>query len=92
MPNAKSRSGVDSFVIYLSAGNGRPTGPSLDTDESYTLELLPKGKLLEARITGKSYFGVRHGLETLSQMIDLVGRDLGEGRRPQGAVPRLHRG
>ncbi|KOX73530.1 putative beta-hexosaminidase fdl [Melipona quadrifasciata] len=67
--NAKSRSGVEVFLIYLSAGNGRPTGPSLETDESYTLELMPRGRVLEARITGRSYFGARHGLETLGQMI-----------------------
>lgn len=76
--NAKSRSGVDSFVIYLSAGNGRASGPSLDADESYTLEVMSKGKVLEARITGKSYFGVRHGMETLGQMIwwdELAGRE-----------------
>ncbi|XP_011630316.1 probable beta-hexosaminidase fdl isoform X1 [Pogonomyrmex barbatus] len=66
--NAKSRSGIDSFIVYLSAGNG-DASLTLDTDESYKLELVPKGKILEARITGRSYFGVRHGLETLSQLI-----------------------
>ncbi|XP_076682190.1 fused lobes isoform X4 [Andrena cerasifolii] len=69
--NAKSRSGVDGFVIYLSAGSGRPVGggPDLETDESYTLEVVPKEKILEARITARSYFGARHGLETMGQMI-----------------------
>ncbi|KMR05153.1 putative beta-hexosaminidase fdl [Lasius niger] len=67
--NAKSRSGINAFIIYLSAGNARGTTLSLDTDESYKLELASRGKILEARITGKSYFGVRHGLETLSQLI-----------------------
>lgn len=71
MQNAKSRSGVDGFVIYLSAGSSRSVGggPSLETDESYTLEVMPKEKILEARITARSYFGARHGLETLGQMI-----------------------
>ncbi|XP_028044943.1 probable beta-hexosaminidase fdl isoform X5 [Monomorium pharaonis] len=67
--NAKSRSGIDSFIVYLSAGSARSTTLTLDTDESYKLELAPRGKVLEARITGRSYFGVRHGLETLSQLI-----------------------
>lgn len=68
--NAKSRSGIDSFVIYLSAGNARGAAAlTLDTDESYRLELALRGKLLEARITARSYFGVRHGLETLGQLI-----------------------
>lgn len=69
MLNIKSRSGIDSFIIYLCAGNAQSSSLTLDTDESYELKLAPKGKLLEARITGKNYFGVRHGLETLSQLI-----------------------
>ncbi|XP_011685560.1 PREDICTED: probable beta-hexosaminidase fdl isoform X2 [Wasmannia auropunctata] len=67
--NAKSRSGINSFIVYLNAGNARGTTLTLDTDESYKLELAPKGKILEARIVARSYFGVRHGLETLSQLI-----------------------
>ena len=70
MPNAKGRSSVDNFVIYLSAGNAQGTKLGLDTDESYKLDIgLVGGKQLEARITGKSYYGVRHGLETLSQLV-----------------------
>lgn len=69
MLNAKSRPGIGVFLIYLSAGNNQGTSFTLETDESYKLELTLKGKFLEARITGKSYFGVRHGLETLSQLI-----------------------
>ena len=46
---AKSRSAVDSFVIYLSAGAAQDTRLSLDTDESYHLEVLTKGKHLEVR-------------------------------------------
>jgi len=53
----------------VSAGNAHGTALNLDTDESYRLELVLKGKSLEAKITAKSYFGARHGLETLSQLI-----------------------
>ncbi|XP_066588857.1 probable beta-hexosaminidase fdl isoform X2 [Prorops nasuta] len=67
--NARGRPSIDSFVIYLSAGNSHETRLALNTDESYKLDLLTKGKRVEARITAKSYYGVRHGLETLSQMI-----------------------
>lgn len=67
--NPKRRSGIDLFIIYLCAGNAQSTSLTLNTDESYELELTAKGKLLEARITGRNYFGVRHGLETLSQLI-----------------------
>ncbi|XP_046621554.1 probable beta-hexosaminidase fdl isoform X3 [Neodiprion virginianus] len=67
--NAKARSSIDSFVIYLSAGDVLGTRQTLTTDESYNIQVTLKGKLLEAKITGKTYYGVRHGLETLSQMI-----------------------
>ncbi|KAJ8686693.1 hypothetical protein QAD02_022487 [Eretmocerus hayati] len=69
VPNAKVHPGVNSIVIYLSATDAQDARLRLDTDESYTLQVLTKGKNLEVRIIGKSYYGVRHGLETLSQMI-----------------------
>ncbi|KAG7199217.1 hypothetical protein KM043_018087 [Ampulex compressa] len=68
VPNAKNRSGVDAFLIYLSVSGGG-IALTLETDESYKLELVTRGRILEARISGKSYYGVRHGLETLGQMI-----------------------
>lgn len=69
VPNAKARSTIDNFIIYLSPGESRDSKLSLNTDESYKLKISLRGKLLEAKITAKSYYGVRHGLETLSQMI-----------------------
>lgn len=43
---------------------------TLNTDESYTLTVTKLDEThLEATITAKSYFGARHALETLSQMI-----------------------
>ncbi|XP_058804610.1 probable beta-hexosaminidase fdl isoform X2 [Phymastichus coffea] len=68
-PNSKTRSSVDSLIIYLSAGDARDARLHVDTEESYRLQVLTIEKRLEVRITGKSYYGVRHGLETLSQMI-----------------------
>lgn len=47
VPNAKSRSAVDSFVIYLSAGAAVDARLTLDTDESYHLQVLTKGKHIE---------------------------------------------
>ncbi|KAK0090371.1 hypothetical protein PV325_001145 [Microctonus aethiopoides] len=66
--NTKTKSTIDGFIIYLSAGQASTTKLTLSTDESYKLELNTKGKYLEARINANSYQGVRHGLETLSQM------------------------
>lgn len=43
---------------------------SLDTNEQYELELSPTdGNELLARISAVTYYGARHGLETLSQLI-----------------------
>ncbi|CAG5058824.1 unnamed protein product [Parnassius apollo] len=43
---------------------------SLDMDESYTLRVTPmSNNRINATITGNTFFGVRHGLETLTQMI-----------------------
>lgn len=41
----------------------------LHTDESYNLTVRPIDKDLVAVIRAKTYFGARHGLETLSQLI-----------------------
>lgn len=41
----------------------------LNTDESYNLTIRPKHKDLIATIEGRTFFGIRHGLETLSQLI-----------------------
>ncbi|XP_014217031.1 probable beta-hexosaminidase fdl [Copidosoma floridanum] len=62
-------SAVDNFVIYLSANTAKDAQLTLNTDESYQLQVLTKNRQLEVRIVGKSYYGVRHGLETFSQMI-----------------------
>lgn len=42
---------------------------NLHTDESYNLTLRPIDKDLVATIRAKTYFGARHALETLSQLI-----------------------
>nr|QBG82656.1 beta-n-acetylglucosaminidase [Heortia vitessoides] len=42
---------------------------SLDMDESYVLKVQPAGSdQINATITANSFFGLRHGLETLSQL------------------------
>ncbi|XP_043520160.1 chitooligosaccharidolytic beta-N-acetylglucosaminidase isoform X4 [Frieseomelitta varia] len=52
---------------YLEMNNIKLT---LHTDESYNLTVIQMDKTkLEVTITAKSYFGIRHGLETLSQLI-----------------------
>ncbi|KZC13638.1 Chitooligosaccharidolytic beta-N-acetylglucosaminidase [Dufourea novaeangliae] len=55
------------FAGFLENSNVKLT---IDTDESYTLAVTQVDKaVLNATITAKSYFGARHGVETLSQLI-----------------------
>ncbi|XP_031835278.2 beta-hexosaminidase 1 isoform X1 [Nomia melanderi] len=55
------------FIGILETDNIKLT---LHTDESYTLTVSKVDKsILNATITAKSYFGARHALETLSQLI-----------------------
>ena len=60
-----SESGQKIKVILKIASN--ETRITMDTDESYSLEIKDLGKAVE--IKAQTYFGARHGLETLSQLI-----------------------
>lgn len=42
---------------------------NMDTDEQYQLELSSTDDVIIASITSYNYFGARHALETLSQLI-----------------------
>ncbi|XP_068249176.1 chitooligosaccharidolytic beta-N-acetylglucosaminidase-like [Palaemon carinicauda] len=50
--------------------SGMDTQLTLETDESYTLAVLTNGNQTTATIIAASFFGARHALETLSQLID----------------------
>ncbi|XP_064096228.1 chitooligosaccharidolytic beta-N-acetylglucosaminidase-like [Macrobrachium nipponense] len=50
--------------------SGMDTHLTLDTDESYTLAVLTKEDKTTATIIASNFFGARHALETLSQLID----------------------
>ncbi|XP_068249173.1 chitooligosaccharidolytic beta-N-acetylglucosaminidase-like [Palaemon carinicauda] len=50
--------------------SGMDTQLTLETDESYTLAVLTNGDQTTATIIAASFFGARHALETLSQLID----------------------
>ncbi|XP_028129769.2 probable beta-hexosaminidase fdl isoform X2 [Diabrotica virgifera virgifera] len=43
--------------------------PKQDTDESYTLSVTKSNSNITVNISSTTYFGARHGLETLSQLI-----------------------
>ena len=60
-----SENGQKIKVVLKIASN--KTRITMDTDESYSLEIKDLGKAVE--IKAQTYFGARHGLETLSQLI-----------------------
>lgn len=66
---AKASPSVDEVVIKVTVNGTGETYLTLDTDESYSLIVRPEGSSLVANIQAKSFFGARHGLETLSQLI-----------------------
>jgi len=43
---------------------------TLDTDESYTLQIQTTSSQTVATVTAKTFYGARHGLETVSQLIN----------------------
>nr|XP_045602904.1 chitooligosaccharidolytic beta-N-acetylglucosaminidase-like isoform X2 [Procambarus clarkii] len=50
--------------------SGEETRVTLDTDESYDLSVQTSGDITKASIVAPTYFGARHALETLSQLVD----------------------
>lgn len=62
-------SDVTEFLIKVLVTSFDHRTIHLNTDETYNLTLLPIEKDLVATIQAKTYFGARHGLETLSQLI-----------------------
>lgn len=55
-----------SVVLHMVSNQTRVT---METDESYHLSLNTEDSETQVHITAHTYFGARHGLETLSQLI-----------------------
>lgn len=60
---------INKFIIKVLVSSATHKTLNLNTDESYNLTVYPMDGDLVATIRSKSYFGARHGLETLSQLI-----------------------
>lgn len=60
---------VRQFLIKVSVTRSEETKLRLGSDESYNLTVRPNEDDLVATVRAKTFFGARHGLETLSQMI-----------------------
>ncbi|CAH2075984.1 unnamed protein product, partial [Iphiclides podalirius] len=71
VPNGlKAKASGKALTVYLVNENPDVREFSLDMDESYTLSVSPSSAdRLNATIVASTYFGLRHGLETLSQLI-----------------------
>ncbi|KAK9892922.1 hypothetical protein WA026_022789 [Henosepilachna vigintioctopunctata] len=65
----KHETDIEKIVIVLSLTNSDHVKLILNTDESYQLNIKPIKNKISIHITAKNFFGVRHGLETLSQLI-----------------------
>lgn len=60
---------LNKFVVYVTIVHSETVKLKLNTDESYSLVLKTRANDAVANITANTYFGARHGLETLSQLI-----------------------
>jgi hexosaminidase len=64
-----SKKGASTMSIDLEVSDHTVTLPSTKNDESYELKISTKHGKVSVSISGQTKFGVRHGLETLSQLI-----------------------
>ncbi|RZC33686.1 Glyco hydro 20 domain containing protein, partial [Asbolus verrucosus] len=60
---------IKRLVIKVTIVHSNVIRLKLNTNESYSLVIKPKEDEVVANITAKTFFGARHGLETLSQLI-----------------------
>lgn len=60
---------VKQFLIKVSVTRSEEVKLKLGSDESYNLTVRPNEDDLVATVRAKTFFGARHGLETLSQLI-----------------------
>ncbi|XP_066259526.1 probable beta-hexosaminidase fdl isoform X2 [Euwallacea similis] len=65
----KEKTDLNKFVVRVSVVRSDIVRLKLNTDESYNIVLKSRGTELLANVTAKTFFGARHGLETLSQLI-----------------------
>lgn len=63
------KSDIKQFIVEVSVTYSDQVRLQLATDESYNLTVRPSNDNLIATIQARTFFGARHGLETLSQLI-----------------------
>lgn len=65
----KQKTDLIRFLVRVIVVHTETVKLNLNADESYALTLKSRGSDIVANITARTYFGARHGLETLSQLI-----------------------
>ncbi|CAG9821241.1 unnamed protein product [Phaedon cochleariae] len=65
----KEKSDLRKFLVRVSIKQPETVKLKLDTDEGYSIVLKPHDTDIVANITAATFFGARHGLETLGQLI-----------------------
>lgn len=65
----KEKTDIKRFVVKVAILNPEIVRLKLDTDEGYSITLKPNGDEVVANVTASTFFGARHGLETLSQFV-----------------------
>ena len=65
-----NRSIADHMIMIQLSITSADDRLAITTDESYSLSIVPATDQTTVIITGATFFGVRHGLETLSQLIN----------------------
>lgn len=70
VPNSENPVGGKTLEVTVEVSDPNLIGITLDTDESYSLTVSSSsdGRIL-ATVKGENFFGARHGLETLGQLI-----------------------
>ncbi|KAJ8962860.1 hypothetical protein NQ318_001265 [Aromia moschata] len=66
---ARDRTDVRRFLVRVAVEHSDVVRLRMSTNESYSIVLRAVGGDMVANITAKTFFGARHGLETLSQLI-----------------------
>ncbi|XP_065167218.1 probable beta-hexosaminidase fdl isoform X2 [Atheta coriaria] len=68
-PSATPQRDFNKFIVKVFVEHSDIVKLTLSTDESYKLILRMEGENMIGTVTANNFFGARHGLETLSQLI-----------------------
>ncbi|XP_036331673.1 probable beta-hexosaminidase fdl [Rhagoletis pomonella] len=67
--NTRRHCDIDTLLVQVEVHKSGEINLSLDTDESYKLSVAHERRTINVHITANSFFGARHALSTLQQLI-----------------------